>query len=267
MPRKKREFFYFRAGYTTLQLSSSKNKVDFVTDNTTITTSVLGVPVTLEATGDIGASIAGPDISSLNSSFPAVRVGYRFASYPNLAIETILATANDMTVSLDGTFDLDWVEIPDLQGDLLEITTLSPTASLVYSFDVSSSFKPYLGVGLSYIMFNDAEIVNTTLLDESDGNPKVEFDNALGLVLQAGVDYGFYENWWLSADVRFLTGAETDVTFSDLNIDVEAEYNGENALGMLILDEPIQGIATVKEASTSVSINSVVFSLGVGMNF
>lgn len=254
--------FYFRAGVTSLMPTTDSSSVSFdVSDvQTELETGVGSIAVGLSETG-IGAAISGPETSASDSTFPSVRLGYRFAKFPNFSVETILASSHDVTVTFDESFDFAWLDIPDVEGDFAELSTLTPTASVLYSFDVNPKIKPYVGAGLAFIVFSDAKVISETLLAESGGNPEMELSSAMGVVLQAGVEYNFYKNWWLSADFRQVAGAETDVTISDLDIDVEADFV------VPLLGTPGTTTATVDNAKTTISIDTTVLSFGVGLDF
>ncbi len=57
-------------------------------------------------------------------------------------------------------------------------------------------FKPYVGAGVQYILPFDEEGVGAL------SSFKVEVDDALGFVLQAGFDMEIGQGWYLNADVK-----------------------------------------------------------------
>lgn len=83
------------------------------------------------------------------------------------------------------------VEIKD-GPDLGSISILPPTLSLQYHFYLND-FKPYIGTGLSYALFygEDAGDLNS-----------IDYKDALGYVLQAGIDYNLNDKWFINLDFK-----------------------------------------------------------------
>lgn len=86
---------------------------------------------------------------------------------------------------------------PALNGKIAEAWIFPPALTLQYHFDGMGAFKPYLGVGAQWIHFFKEKIPTNTL-----GASGVNFDDAFGVVLQAGFDYQLGGGWYFNADVK-----------------------------------------------------------------
>src|SRR5690606_26809255 len=73
-----------------------------------------------------------------------------------------------------------------------EVEHIPPTLSLQYHFMPDSRFRPYVGAGVNYTLFSG---------ERPDG---LELDNSVGLALQAGIDVGINDNWFLNYAIRWI---------------------------------------------------------------
>ncbi|MEW5705173.1 MAG: OmpW family outer membrane protein [Pseudomonadota bacterium] len=94
--------------------------------------------------------------------------------------------------------------------DLGDVLLLPPTLTLQYHFFPEQNYRPYIGAGVNYTFF----------LDEDAGASinSIDYDNAFGAALQAGVDislepFGFNEHWALNFDVKKIF-LNTDVSIN-----------------------------------------------------
>ncbi len=142
----------------------------------------------------------GGKVGLSSNVVPEVDVSYFFT--PNLALELIAATTKH-NVKLKGSADL---------GD---VWLLPPTLTLQYHFTQSDLVKPYVGAGINYTHFYNAD---PGALDSA------HYSDSFGSVLQAGFDIPIKNNWyfnmdvkkiWLSTDVSFNRGAVT------ANVDID----------------------------------------------
>jgi len=89
--------------------------------------------------------------------------------------------------------------------DLGEFWVFPPALTLQYHFDPIGGFKPYVGAGLQYIHFFGE--------GSSDlGGAQIKLDDALGFILQAGVDVSIGGGWYLNADIK-KTWIDTDASW------------------------------------------------------
>lgn len=148
-----------------------------------------------------GDDIDGADVDLSTAFVPELDFTYFFSK--NWAAELILGTAkHDVDLDIDGGGS----------ADLGHVWLLPPTLNLQYHF-YADDFKPYVGAGINYTIFYG--------VDEGDLDD-IEYDNALGFSLQAGLDYNLNDKWFLNLDIKKLF-LKTDVTVN--NSDDSAEVN------------------------------------------
>lgn len=162
-----------------------------------------------------GDDLDGAEVDISTSVVPELDFTYFLSE--NWALELILGTTkHDVDVDLGGGVDLGHVWL------------LPPTLNLQYHF-TGGDAKPYLGAGINYTIFYG--------IDEGDV-VDMDYDNAVGFSMQAGLDYNLNDKWFLNLDIKKLL-LKTDVT-------VDA---GEAII-------PVE-----------VDINPLIIGVGVGMKF
>lgn len=120
---------------------------------------------------------AGTSAKAEDNYVPTVAVEYFFS--PNVSVETICCiTEHDV----HGTGPLAGAEL------VADRKIVPATLTVKFHLPTDSGFKPYVGVGPAYfIFFNEKPGAATrTLL----GATKLEFNDKVGVALQAGVDIG-----------------------------------------------------------------------------
>lgn len=102
-------------------------------------------------------------------------------------------------------------------SDIGRVEHLPPNIVFQYHFNNDTALKPYLGVGVNYTWFRDA--------DSNVPGLFLDFDDSWGLAGQVGLDYQFDDSWLATLDLRYLD-IGTDVTLTgivqdevDLDID------------------------------------------------
>lgn len=113
--------------------------------------------------------------------------------------------------------------------DLGDVTLLPPTLTLQYHFNPEGTVRPYLGAGVNYTHFFDADLPAGSALTS------IDYDASFGLAAQAGVDFDISEDWFLNLDVKYV------------DIDTDVTINGAIA--------------------ADVSIDPVIFGIGIGRRF
>ncbi len=165
----------------------------------------------------IGGSV---DIDA--SIVPEIDFTYFFTDH--IAVELIAAvTPHDVTATGTALGNV----------DLGDTWLLPPTVTLQYHFDTGTAFQPYVGVGVNYTTFFNADLPG--------GSPlvSIDYDDSFGLAGQVGFDYFVGENWFLNFDVKYI----------DINTDVTIDAGG---LGIVNAD---------------VDIDPWVIGVGVGWRF
>ncbi|CAM1356277.1 OmpW/AlkL family protein [Tenacibaculum ascidiaceicola] len=159
----------------------------------------------------------GGDVEIGKSFIPELDFAYYFTE--NIAAELILGTANH---------DVKAVNTALGNVNLGDVWLLPPTLTLQYHFNISD-FKPYVGAGVNYTIFYNAD--PGAVVD-------VDYENGFGYALQLGFDYDLDDTWFLNIDAKYI-GLSTDVSVN-------------------------AGIATVP---AEVDINPLLIGFGVGMRF
>ncbi len=80
---------------------------------------------------------------------------------------------------------------------------LPPTLSLNYHFLPDTKFDPYLGVGVNYTLFFDADSKGALARDGSGGSLDVD-DNSFGLAAQIGADWFINDKWFVNFNLRYI---------------------------------------------------------------
>ena len=128
----------------------------------------------------------------------------------HLSVETILGLPYTVEINHTGSLkDEPQLGLPVAFGEKLgETKALSPAVSLVYKFMLEEKVRPYVGAGIAYLYTYDSEVTNAVIQSAFGGGAEMEIDNGLGYLLQAGAEYNFYENWFVTADVKYVGGLE-----------------------------------------------------------
>ncbi len=165
---------------------------------------VRGVAVVPDEGADIG--IIGGDASISNSFIPEVDFTYFFTK--NIAAELILGTTKH-DVHTTGS-DISAIGGPtSTDVDLGSVYLLPPTLTLQYHFMPDCNFRPYAGAGINYTIFYS--------VDEGSTVKDVEYDNAFGFALQAGLDYKINDKFFINIDMKKIF-LKTDVTVDASNL-------------------------------------------------
>ncbi|MCD8449959.1 outer membrane beta-barrel protein [Tenacibaculum dicentrarchi] len=159
----------------------------------------------------------GGDVDITQSFIPELDFTYFFTE--NIAAELILGTTQHDVKATATTLG---------NVNLGDVWLLPPTLTVQYHF-TGMKFRPYVGAGVNYTIFYDAN--PGAVID-------VDYDNAFGYAAQLGFDYDLNDTWFLNVDAKYI-GLSTDVTVN-------------------------AGIATV---TADVDINPILVGFGVGMRF
>lgn len=120
-------------------------------------------------------------------------------------------------------------------GEVANSWIFPPALTLTYHFDGMRGFKPYVGAGVQWIHFFNEKVGDNAL-----GATNVEFDDAFGFTLQAGVDVELGDGWYLNADIK-KSWLDTDVTWHN-----------------------VPGLGTV---TANADIDPLIVSVGLGYRF
>lgn len=169
----------------------------------------------------VGTIRDGGDVS--DAWIPSTTLTYFFS--PNIAAELFCCVAQHNVKGKGAAAGF---------GEVGEMWLFPPTVTLQYHMTGMGAFKPYLGLGVTYINFFDEKAGGAL------ANTKLEIDSAWGLALQAGVDVSLGGGWYANADVKKIF-LETDAKWTS------------------------RAGATV--AAANVELDPWIVSLGVGYRF
>ena len=189
-----------------------------------------GIIVAPSESANIG--IIGGDAEISTAFVPELDFTYFFTE--NWSAELILATTNhDVNTKAS---NLSAIDLPaSLDVDLGDVWLLPPTLLAQYHF-ATEGFRPYLGLGVNYTFFYNADAGNTVR--------DIDYDNSFGVAFQAGFDYDLNDKWFLNIDAKYIL-LSTDVT-----------VDASNLIDAGTLSIP-----------ADVDINPFVLGFGVGMRF
>ena len=240
--------FYFRAGMTFIRPDSSSTTVELEESQ-----ELQAIEAAFNADLVQGGEIEGSGISVGDSNVPTATLGYVLPyADGHLSVETILGLPYTVDINHEGSLKNEsQLGLPPFGEKLGETKALSPAVSLVYKFMLEEKFRPYVGGGLAYLMTYDSEVTNDTV-NTFFGNPDMKIDNGFGYLLQAGAEYNFYEQWFVTADVKYVGGLDLDAEVGDLVLNAEGN--------------PLDG-TTLGKNTTTVTVDPWAYSIGVGFSF
>ena len=155
---------------------------------------------------DASIGVIGGDVEATNSYVPELDFSYFVTD--NIALELIAAVSPH-------ELDVEGSTLGNL--DLADVWLLPPTLTVQYHFMPAKRFSPYLGVGINYTHFFNA--------DEAGGAiQQIDFDDSVGLALQAGLDYAITGNWSANLDVKKVF-INTDVTINNGAITADVDLD------------------------------------------
>lgn len=162
----------------------------------------------------------GGQVNQISSdTVPELDISYFFTKH--VSTELILATSNH---------DINATGTALGQVDLGSVGVLPPTLTLQYHFLPDHLVNPYVGAGINYTIFYDANSGATA--------DSIDYTNSFGPALQAGVDIAINQNWMINFDVKYIA-IETNAT---VNV-------GSSAY------------------TSNVDINPMVYGVGIGYRF
>ena len=129
-----------------------------------------------------------------DSTRPSVTFEYFIRD--NLGIEVLGALPFKHSIKSNGT-------------EIGTVKHLPPVVSLQYHFDATPQLKPFLGVGVNFTGFFDAESKGSLAANE------LRVKNSWGLAAHVGTDYWINDRSALRADLRWI------------DIDADVKLNGE----------------------------------------
>jgi outer membrane protein len=146
---------------------------DFKAGDILIRARVVGVVPQEKSSTNIGTTI-----NVDNAVVPEVDFSYFFTS--NISAELIAAvTPHDIKTATGVDAGSSWL--------------LPPTLTLQYHFNQLQDIKPYMGAGINYTHFFNAD---------AGALNSVKYKDSVGVAFQAGVDIPLQNNWYANLDVK-----------------------------------------------------------------
>ena len=135
-----------------------------------------------------------------NSVVPELDISYFFTA--NISAELIAAVSPHNVATTGGV-------------DAGDSWLLPPTLTLQYHFTQLESIKPYIGAGVNYTHFFNAD---------AGALVSVKYDDSFGGALQAGVDIPIKDNWYFNLDVKKVY-ISTTAKFSPSGVRADVDIN------------------------------------------
>ncbi|MEZ5724456.1 MAG: OmpW family outer membrane protein [Paracoccaceae bacterium] len=159
--------------------------------------------------GDLADGAVPTDIG--DSTRPSITVEYFIRD--NLGIEVLGALPFSHEIESNGTL-------------IGKVKQLPPVVSLQYHFDATPQFKPFVGLGINFTGFYDADARGP--LEGAD----LQVKNSLGLAAHLGADYWVNDRSAIRGDLRWI------------DIDADVKLNGDK-IGEVNVDPMVYGVSYV----------------------
>ncbi len=153
-------------------------------------------------------SVNGVEYDFSTSISPELDITFFFTK--KMSVELMLtATKHDVDLVRPGMVDAGSVNL------------LPPALTFQYHFYLGK-FKPYLGAGLSYVMFSGEEAGQFTT---------IEYKDEIGYLVQGGLDFMLNDRWFINLDFKKMF-LKTEITV-DNDPDTTVEANLDPIIGGL----------------------------------
>jgi len=154
--------------------------------------------------------------------------------------------ATEFVYGIPPKFELDGSGELSSLGKLGTVRQWSPTLLFKYFFrPAESTWRPYLGLGVSRVWFTDGQITNTTLESVLGGSTSVaSISSSWAPVFNGGLTYAFSKHWIAGISISYLP-LKTTAVFDSVN--------------------PTTHITTV--SSAKITLNPIVSYLDISYRF
>ncbi|MGC9268647.1 OmpW/AlkL family protein [Acidiphilium sp.] len=133
-------------------------------------------------------SAIGGKVDASNTVIPEIDLSYFFT--PNISVEAIAGTSRH-NIWATGT-SLGTVKVGS-------VWVLPPTVTVQYHFGGMGNFVPYVGAGVSLMLFYDSHTANDL---KALGLDTVTYRTGIGPAIEAGFDYHLQGNWYANFVVK-----------------------------------------------------------------
>lgn len=184
-------------------------------------------PVAAQQAGDltVGLGIANVNPKSDNGALAngAVPISIGDNTRPQITVEYFIR--DNIGVELLAALPFKH-SIKTNRTEIGTVKHLPPVLSLQYHFDATPQLKPFVGVGVNFTGFFDAESKGPLATDE------LRVKNSWGLAAHVGTDYWINDRSALRADLRWI------------DIDADVTLNGAD-IGKAEIDPVVTGVSYV----------------------
>ncbi|APD06710.1 outer membrane protein [Flavobacteriaceae bacterium UJ101] len=222
-------------------------EIDEIVEDSGAKTQAGDLLIRLRATGiipNVSSSIGviGGEAEVDNAFIPELDFTYFITN--RFAAELILGTSQHDVNTKGSDISPIVASATNVDIDLGDVRLLPPTLSFQYHHPVlKGKIKPYVGVGINYTFFYDA--------DQGPVVADIDYDNAFGYAFQGGVDIFGSDKYFINLDVKKMF-LNTDVTVNASNLDPN------NALGLQ---------QTLSNIKADVDLDPWIVSFGIGRKF
>jgi len=243
---KKTRTIYFRAGGSIVQPFSQSREVELA--------DIDGAASLAVKNGPIAGSGSTIDSAMIFSAI----IGYQLT--PKWSIETVLGLPFTVKFKATGTLANQSLApmalgiptgVPPLGEEIGEAKAAPPLVTAVYQLPHLGPLKPYAGAGLSVLFAYGAKVTNPILTQVAQ--PNFDVSPAPGLVLQTGAEVQLWSSVYARLDVKFIALMLAQATVSHIQVKTP--------------QLPLFDTVEVGTAKTSLWVNPLIASLGIGADF
>ncbi|NLP65291.1 OmpW/AlkL family protein [Paraburkholderia sacchari] len=196
-------------------------------------------PLKIDSAGGRPVNLAIPNTGASISSSDTVGLSLGYFITDHIATEAELGIPPKFDLYGSGSFNQ--------FGKVGEARLWSPALLLKYYFNTpEAKFRPYAGIGFTYVWFTDAKITNPTFEHGVLGGPtSVSTDRSWAPVFNVGFNYNFTKHWFAGFSLSYIP------------VSVVATFDTTVA----------NQLATQRRSEAKIHLNPLVTFLKVGYNF
>ncbi|CAM2167205.1 outer membrane protein [Paraburkholderia sacchari] len=196
-------------------------------------------PLKIDSAGGRPVNLAIPNTGASISSSDTVGLSLGYFVTDHIATEAELGIPPKFDLYGSGSFNQ--------FGKVGEARLWSPALLLKYYFNTpEAKFRPYAGIGFTYVWFTDAKITNPTFEHGVLGGPtSVSTDRSWAPVFNIGFNYNFTKHWFAGFSLSYIP------------VSVIATFDTTVA----------NQLATQRRSEAKIHLNPLVTFLKVGYNF
>ncbi|WP_321920402.1 OmpW/AlkL family protein [Paraburkholderia tropica] len=185
--------------------------------------------------------------TTVNQAFPGTGASVGSADTLGFSLGYFItdSLATEAELGIPPKFDISGGGSLEQFGKVGSARQWSPALLLKYYFNKpDAKFRPYLGLGATYVWFSDAKITNAAFEQSVLGGPtSVSTNRSWAPVFNVGFNYNFTKHWFAGFSLSYIP------------VNVTATYTSTTELG------------TTRKAESKIHLNPLVTYLKVGYMF